>query len=140
MQITGLGKTSKKVSNDMKDIKNLNLSPFAKTGLSKTSKKVSNDMNDIKSKNVSLGKYWVALKDNQVMGMISMRVPNDIDFDDYREKAIDCLGLLGDVKSGEVIETSEKEKYFLQRLTHANRSKKPRENKKYLIHEYRKIV
>lgn len=94
----------------------------------------------IENKTASLGKYWAALKDGQVISMISMRVPNDADFDDYRQKAIDCLSVVGQVKSGEVVETAEGEKYFLQRLTHENRGKEPRENKKYLINEYREIV
>lgn len=87
---------------------------------------------------VSLGKCWVALREDNVVGLISMRVPSDVDFDVYRKKATECLELLGQVKSGEMIER-EGERYFVQRQTHANRSKKPRQAKEYLIYQPRNV-
>src|SRR5690554_4077822 len=87
-------------------------------------------------KGVSLGKCWVALRNENVVGVISMRVPSDVDFDEYRNKATACLEMLGQVKSGELIER-EGERYFVQRPTHANRGKKPRQPKEYLIYQPR---
>jgi len=79
-----------------------------------------------------LGKCWAAIKNEQVIGTISMLVPSYVDFDEYRNKANDCLSMLGVVKSGQLIER-EGVRYFIQRLTHANRSKKPRTPKTYIV-------
>jgi len=85
---------------------------------------------------VNLGKFWAALREENVVGVISMRVPNDVDFDTFRKKATECLEMLGQVKSGEMIER-DGERYFVQRATHANRSKKPRQAKEYLVYQPR---
>ncbi|MGI5310376.1 hypothetical protein [Rheinheimera sp. WS51] len=87
---------------------------------------------------VSLGKCWAALRNENVVGIISMRVPSDVDFDAYRKKATECLEMLGQVKSGELIER-DGERYFIQRPTHANRSKKPRQAKEYLVFQPRNV-
>lgn len=87
---------------------------------------------------VNLGKCWAALREDNVVGVISMRVPSDVDFDMYRKKATECLELLGQVKPGEMIER-EGERYFVQRQTHANRGKKPRPAKEYLIYQPRNV-
>ncbi|MDQ3230338.1 MAG: hypothetical protein M3Q07_00845 [Pseudobdellovibrionaceae bacterium] len=68
------------------------------------------------------GKYWAAIKDNQVIGTISMLVPEYVDFDQYVVKARECLALLGEVKAGEVVLRGGKP-VFKQRLTHRNRRK-----------------
>ena len=88
---------------------------------------------------VSLGKCWAALREANVVGIISMRVPSDVDFDIYRKKATETLELLGQVKSGEMIER-EGERYFVLRPTHANRGKKPRQAKEFLIYQPRSDV
>ena len=85
---------------------------------------------------ISLGRCWAALRNDNVVGIISMRVPKDVDFDVYRQKATECLELLGQVISGELIERNG-ERYFVQRLTHANRGKKPRQAKEYRIYRPR---
>jgi|GEM_PF-960622 len=87
---------------------------------------------------VNLGKCWAALRKENVVGVISMRVPSDVDFDAYRKKATECLEMLGLVKSGEMIER-DGERYFVQRLTHANRGKKPRQAKEYLVYQPRNV-
>ena len=87
---------------------------------------------------VTLGKCWAALRDDNVVGIISMRVPKDVDFDVYRQKATECLELLGQVKSGELVERGG-ERYFVQRLTHVNRGKKPRQAKEYRIYQPRNV-
>ncbi|MBQ4840135.1 hypothetical protein [Pseudoalteromonas luteoviolacea] len=87
---------------------------------------------------VSLGKCWAALRNDNVVGVISMRVPSDVDFDAYRTKATECLELLGQVKAGDMVER-DGERYFVQRPTHANRSKKPRPVKEYLIYQPRNV-
>ena len=87
---------------------------------------------------VNLGKCWAALRNDNVVGIISMRVPKDVDFDVYRQKATECLELLGEVKSGELVERNG-ERYFVQRLNHAKRSKKPRQAKEYRIYQPRNV-
>jgi hypothetical protein len=87
---------------------------------------------------VNLGKCWAAMRDENVVGVISMRVPSDIDFDVYRAKATECLELLGEVKSGELVERGG-ERYFVRRPTHANRGKKPRKTKEFLIYQPRNV-
>lgn len=51
----------------------------------------------VSNNSVNLGKYWAALREDNVIGIISMRVPNDVDFEAFREKAVACLVMLGDV-------------------------------------------
>ena len=71
-----------------------------------------------------LGKCWAALRGNEVIFTVSMRVPRDVDFEVFRSKSIDMLELLGKVQTGNLYEL-EKEEYFLPRLgSHQNRSKK----------------
>lgn len=82
---------------------------------------------------VSLGQCWAAMREENVVGVILMRTPSDVDFDLYRKKATECLELLGNVKSGEMVERGG-ERYFVQRQTHANRGKKPRPVKEYRIY------
>lgn len=86
---------------------------------------------------VKLGKCWAALRGETAVGVISMLAPRDVNFNDYREKATSCLELLGDVKSGELIERNN-ERYFIQRLTHANRGAELRKAKEYLVFQPRR--
>jgi len=81
---------------------------------------------------VMVGKFWAAVRGSAVVGLISMSVPADVDFEQYRERAVACLGLVGDVQSGVVVERSGS-RYFRKRLSHANRSKKPRTPQEYLL-------
>tara|TARA_R110001592_G_scaffold342303_1_gene632052 strand:- start:14886 stop:15197 length:312 start_codon:yes stop_codon:yes gene_type:complete len=85
---------------------------------------------------MNLGKCWAALRDDKVLAIIAMRVPGDVDFEDFRLKAAQCLELLGEVKSGELIER-DGERYFLRRPAHANRGKKVREPIEYPIYQPR---
>lgn len=88
---------------------------------------------DIKnSKN--LGMHWAAIKGNQVIAVIPMQVPKYVDFDTYRQSAISTLELLGEVKSGEVLDDYG-ERCFIIRKNHANRSKKPRTSKPIPIYQ-----
>lgn len=71
-----------------------------------------------------LGKCWAALRGNNVISTISMRVPNDVDFETFRGKAIAALEMLGDVRAGDLFEKGD-EQYFMPRPhKHQNRSKK----------------
>lgn len=81
---------------------------------------------------VTLGKCWAAIRGAKVVGTISMSAPNDINFDEYRSKAVDTLGLLGEVKSGEMIER-EGHRYFVPRISHPKLRKKPVKAKEYPI-------
>jgi hypothetical protein len=83
-------------------------------------------------KEFNLGKCWAAISNNKVTSTISMQVPNSVDFEAFRSKAVACLELLGDVKSGELIERGG-ERYFVQRPNHAKRSKTPKSAKEFLI-------
>lgn len=78
------------------------------------------------------GKAWAAVKGGKVISLIPMRIPNDCDFELYREHATEALKVVGDVKTGEVVEV-EGNLVFIQRLNHPNRGKKPREPKTYSI-------
>lgn len=91
----------------------------------------------VKLKDGSKGQCWAAIRNNNVVQYISMRVPDDVDFDVFRESATQCLSHLGDVKAGELIRR-EGDLYFVQRKNHKNRSKKPEaaKPKEYLIYDY----
>lgn len=83
-------------------------------------------------KEFNLGKCWAALNNNKVIGTISMQVPNSVDFEAFRTRAITCLELLGEVRTGELVERGG-ERYFVQRSNHARRSKTPKPAKEFLI-------
>jgi hypothetical protein len=73
---------------------------------------------------VHLGKCWAALRGEIVISTFSMRVPNDVDFEAFRVKAISALEMLGDVRTGDLYEKGD-EQYFMPRPhKHQNRSKK----------------
>lgn len=71
------------------------------------------------------GKYWAAIKDEQVMALLPMQVAYDVDFEQYKSYCKQALVMLGEVKAGEVYLFAGK-RYFVLRLNHANRSKAPR--------------
>jgi len=72
-----------------------------------------------------LGKYWAAIQDDTVVSVISMHVPNDTDFDLFREKVKDCLGVLGKVKQGMLVSSASAGVKFLVRGNHRNRGMNP---------------
>ncbi|MGB3621399.1 hypothetical protein FT643_19045 [Ketobacter sp. MCCC 1A13808] len=82
--------------------------------------------------NFYLGKCWAAISNNEVIGIISMRVPNSVDFEAFRTRAIACLELLGEIRTGELVERGG-ERYFVQRSNHARRGKIPKPEKEFLI-------
>jgi hypothetical protein len=69
--------------------------------------------------------HWAALRGDQVIAIISMRVPRDVDFEEYRRRAVAALELLGEVRAGEVFDDYG-DRYFVKRRNHANRSKNPK--------------
>lgn len=72
---------------------------------------------------MKVGNYWAAIRNDEVIAVISMRIPNELDFDSYREKARECLAVLSeDIKTGEVIQSGDK-RVFVVRPNHPNRSK-----------------
>lgn len=79
----------------------------------------------------NLGMHWAAIRNSKVVLVISMQVPNDVDFESYRERAIAALELLGEVKAGEVFDDYG-DRCFVPRRNHANRSKKTPRPKKAL--------
>jgi len=94
---------------------------------------------DHRSKNTVVGKYWAAIRGDTVEGLVAMSVPADVDFEAYRKQAIACLELVGEVIAGEIIER-DGQRYFTKRLTHSNRSKKPRIPKEYQLSARSDIV
>lgn len=73
---------------------------------------------------VHLGKCWAALRGNNVISTISMRVPNDVDFESFRVKAIAALELLGEVRAGDLYEKGDEQFFMPRPHKHQNRSKK----------------
>jgi|SRR5690606_41684288 len=70
-----------------------------------------------------LGNYWAAIRGDEVVAVMSMRVPNDVDFQDYQNKAYAALQCVSEtVKRGYIVETDEG-RMFVQRANHANRSR-----------------
>jgi hypothetical protein len=90
------------------------------------------DSINTEEKSIMMGKFWAAIQDERVVSLISMSCPKSEDFDCHRNKCIEKLQALGSVKSGELIKRNNN-RYFVQRLTHANRGKKPRQVKEYMI-------
>jgi hypothetical protein len=81
-------------------------------------------LNNILSNSQHLEKCWVAVRDNNIIMKISMRVPKDVDFELFRQRALLTLKTLGDVKTGDIYRYNN-EIYFLARPNkHENRSKK----------------
>lgn len=82
-----------------------------------------------------LYKCWASLKEDRVVGIVSMRAPAHIDFSDYRAKAVSRLESLGGrVKGGKVVER-DGQVFFIKRPTHENRNKHPRPVTYYPIKE-----
>ena len=90
------------------------------------------DSINTEEKAIMMGKFWAAIQDERVVGIVSMSCPKSEDFDCHRNKCIEKLQSLGLVKSGELIKRN-KDRYFVQRLTHAGRGKHPRQVKEYMI-------
>ena len=94
------------------------------------------DVSPVVTGGVNYGKYWGAIRGEQVLAVMPMRVPTDVEFEHYRELSQQVLGVLGEVKSGELFEFEGK-RFFVVRLTHANRSKKPRAPKVFEVREFK---
>ena len=77
---------------------------------------------DTLSQYTTLGKGWGAISNDLAVCFISMKVANDVDFDAFRAKVREALTLLGDVKTGEIVE-KDGVRYFLQRPNHQRRGK-----------------
>lgn len=73
------------------------------------------------SENKVVGKFWAAVRGERVVAMLTLRVPQDVDFDKYRESSRKALELVGEVVSGEVQLTPEGKAVFVKRLPHKNR-------------------
>ena len=64
---------------------------------------------------------WAAIKNNRVISVISMKVPSYVDFEKYRSSAQECLGYLGDVRSGDLYR-DKGSVFFVKRKGHASRN------------------
>lgn len=80
----------------------------------------------------NLGKHWAAIRGDTAIAVIPMTIPKDVDFDEYRRRALATLELLGEVKTGEVLDDYG-QRVFVKRNTHENRSKTPRPPKGFRI-------
>lgn len=67
----------------------------------------------------SLGLCWAAILDDQVVGLIAKSTPKNkkVDKKEYQHKAISCLSMLGEVKSGDFL-VIDGTKYFAKKLAH----------------------
>jgi len=81
---------------------------------------------------LKLGKCWAAISNDRVVETITMKVSPRVDFDKYRASAISCLELLGNVRTGELVERAG-ERIFIQRQNHARRSKNPMPPKEFSL-------
>lgn len=82
----------------------------------------------------SIGKHWAAIRDGLAVAVIPMHVPKDVDFDEYRSRAVATLELLGEVKAGEVLDDYG-QRYFVKRQNHANRGSNPKPPKVFPIYQ-----
>lgn len=73
------------------------------------------------TENRVIGKFWAAIRAERVVALLTMRVPKDVDFDQYREKSRQALELVGEVVTGEIQVTPEGTPLFVKRLNHQNR-------------------
>lgn len=73
---------------------------------------------------IKTGRCWAAVNGDYVVAVVSMKAPKNIEMDAYRAQAIEGLQTLGEVMSGEIV-NSEGVKVFCKRLTHKNRSRNP---------------
>ncbi|ERS87056.1 hypothetical protein Q672_13305 [Marinobacter sp. EVN1] len=73
----------------------------------------------------SIGKHWAAIRNGVAVAVIPMTVPKDVDFEEYRRRALSTLELLGEVKTGEVLDDYG-QRCFVKRPNHANRSTTPK--------------
>lgn len=71
-----------------------------------------------------LGKCWAAVRGDSVIMTILMRIPKDVDFETFREKSIELLEMLGDVKAGDLYEQNGYQYFLARPHKHQNRSKK----------------
>jgi hypothetical protein len=62
----------------------------------------------------SYGKYWAATRGGQVVSMISMVVPSNVDFSEYRQRASEILSMVGSIKSGKMVIDQNKSMWFVE--------------------------
>lgn len=76
---------------------------------------------------INLGKYWGVIKDNKMIAAAPMSVPTNVDFPEYRDHAIEFLGLFGDRKGGELFFFLNTQTFtFVKRPNHPKRTKQPK--------------
>lgn len=88
----------------------------------------------LKDGDVHWGMYWAALDaDERINCIIPMRIPPHINFEEFKDKARECLSVLGTVITGLIIER-DGQRYFIKRLNHNKRGKSPRIPKIYEVY------
>lgn len=88
---------------------------------------------------INLGKHWAAIRGDQAIAVIPMTIPQDVDFEEYRRRAISTLELLGEVKTGDVLDDYG-QRCFVKRNTHENRGRNPRPPKVFPIFQPPTII
>lgn len=58
--------------------------------------------NQILRGGINSGKYWAGVRNGEAVGLVPMWAPEDADYELYEEKALDLLGLLGEVVPGKL--------------------------------------
>lgn len=84
----------------------------------------TNESSNFEEDAVHICKCWAAIRNNNVVSIISMKVPSDVDFENFRKKAIETLSFLGDVKTGDLYENDGFEFFLPRPHKHQNRNKK----------------
>jgi hypothetical protein len=78
----------------------------------------------------SFGKYWAAIADSRVVGLVLIPTIADKDkFNSYRDKSREALSIIGEVMTGE-IQLRDNTKVFVKRIP---RNNNPTENSKRRI-------
>jgi len=95
---------------------------------------ISTEKMNVDHNNRTLGRCWVAVRDEHVVSLLPMVTHRslDLDRDQFREQAKALLSTLGEVMTGELVVINGV-KYFQKRLTHINRGKSPRKPAIYAI-------
>lgn len=72
---------------------------------------------------ITSGKYWSAIRDNKVVGLIPMWAPDDVDYEEYSSRAKRTLELLGEIKPGDILYRDGAQKFVLHG-SHSRRKEK----------------
>lgn len=88
---------------------------------------------------VVLDKCWAAIRDDAVVGIVYGRLPDDADYETYKRLAREFLETLSPkVRRGEIVQTANGDRLFVQRQNHPGR--KARAQERYGTVHPRKVI